>query len=198
MAYYKNKINALFAITNFIDTARWDSDENYNLINFYSDSLSNDEKLLTHWLCYITDRQMPFRRIWDIGGFILSEIVHKIREKKDMAILDPANIKNSYFIKAKDYSLKDRSSLKNKGKNAHLFVSHTKIKKNNRLIDYGFKENSLPYFMSRYYPSDYKSIICTLTILKDYDYSIIKFIIFIANKYINDSRFISKLLFSLY
>ena len=69
-------INRLFEITNFLDNARWLSKENYNLINFFTTGLSDDEKLLTHWLCYITDRQMPFRRIWDIGGFIFSELVN--------------------------------------------------------------------------------------------------------------------------
>ena len=43
-------IQKLFAITDFIDKARWGNKANYNLINFYRSDLSNDVKILTHWL----------------------------------------------------------------------------------------------------------------------------------------------------
>lgn len=59
----------------FLDEARWCFDCNYTLINYVSDDLGDDEKLLTHWLCYVMDRGTPFRRIWDVAGFVISEIV---------------------------------------------------------------------------------------------------------------------------
>jgi hypothetical protein len=42
----------LFSVSNFLDNARWSNQTNYNQINFFSNNLTNDEKILTHWLCY--------------------------------------------------------------------------------------------------------------------------------------------------
>jgi len=51
-------VEKAFAITDFFDSARWIHDS--DLINFSNQSFDADEKILTHWLCYIVDRQMPF------------------------------------------------------------------------------------------------------------------------------------------
>jgi len=58
-----------------LDDIRWSMADNYNLINYSHDDLTSDEQLLTHWLCYITDRQTPFQRIWDVGGYVISHMV---------------------------------------------------------------------------------------------------------------------------
>jgi len=59
-----------------LDEARWRSQSGHNFLNLCRDGLSADEKLLTHWLCYVTDRQTAFRRIWEVGGYVLSHLVH--------------------------------------------------------------------------------------------------------------------------
>ncbi len=70
-----NAIVAILDVFSALDDVRWKNPLNYNLINYCTEDLSADEKLLTHWLCYIMDRQMPFQRIWDIGGYVVSHLV---------------------------------------------------------------------------------------------------------------------------
>jgi len=60
------KMSAILTVFSKLDDIRWGKTANYNLINYCRDDLTADEKLLTHWICYIMDRQMPFERIWDI------------------------------------------------------------------------------------------------------------------------------------
>lgn len=189
----------IFDITNFFDDARWKNKDNYNLINFFRDGLSNDSKILTHWICYITDRQMNFRRIWDVGGFVFSELVAKIKENKTLDYLNPNN-ENAFFIKRKKY--KDRDKYKDrfrpKNDDKHVFVSNTHVNNNLILLKYGFKEETKPFFISRFYPSDYLSILYTFKILEDYEYCLTKYIMAVADKFCKDDDFIAKLLFSLY
>lgn len=167
-------INKLFEITNFIDSARWQGDVgNYSLINYFDDGISDDEKILTHWLSYITDRQTSWERIWDVGGFIFSQLASEIKKKQDLNILNPEK-KFSFFISVKDYNKINPYELKNK--EGYLFVSKVKTGKNDELLDYDFKPDEFPYFISRYYPADYKAILNTLVILKDHNYNIIKYI----------------------
>ena len=77
-------LNAIFKIFSFYSDIRWHSASNYNLINYYKDKLNADTKLLTHWLCYITDRQMAFERIWNIAGFIFSELIDTIKNERTL------------------------------------------------------------------------------------------------------------------
>lgn len=193
-----NKLIDIFTITDFFDKARWSSAKNYNLINFYTASLSNDEKLLTHWLCYITDRQMSFDRIWSICGFIFSEIVHQMNKKRDLSILNPSNKDSAYFIKRRHHPDRDLFGFKDSDYDKYLFVSRQKVNGNKRLLDYDFKKDTLAYFIPRYYPSDYKAILYTYTILEAFDNSLIKYIVSFLNNHIEDISLVPKLLFSLY
>jgi hypothetical protein len=61
----------------WMDNLRWDVSGNYNLINFFRKDLTSSEKVLTHWICYIVDRQMPFEVIWDKAGYIFSQMVYE-------------------------------------------------------------------------------------------------------------------------
>lgn len=69
-------IKVLKAIS-WLDSKRWNKDINYNFINFFREDLTNSEKILTHWISYITDRQMPFEIVWDKGGYVFSEIIYE-------------------------------------------------------------------------------------------------------------------------
>ncbi len=83
------KLAEIFKIISFYDDYRWEFSHNYNLINFFKIDLQSDIKILTHWICYITDRQMPFQRIWDIGGFVFSELIYEIKKQNTLELLNP-------------------------------------------------------------------------------------------------------------
>jgi hypothetical protein len=174
-------INKIFQITNFIDNARWGkAKENYNLINYYRDDISNNIKLLTHWISYITDRQMSFMQIWDVGGFVFSNLLDEIyKHKNDADVIDkflnPKN-KDSFFIKRGSYQYKVERNINNADFNKYLFAAKSQSDNNERLKQYGFTGKMNPYFISRYYPSDYYSILSTLCILQDYDFNFVKYI----------------------
>jgi len=177
-------LKKIFKIISFYDDVRWSSFNNYNLINFYEETLEDDTKLLTHWLCYISDRQMAFARIWDVGGFVFSELVNQFKESGDLNLLNPKHF-NSF--------------VKKNGKEGYAFVSNSKVS-NNLILkrSYNYKENDKVKFISRYYPSDYFSILYTFDILKEYDFSLTNFIAKQLNKNREKEDFIQRLLFSLY
>lgn len=173
----------IFKIISFYDEVRWSSTSNYNLINFYRNNLDNDTKLLTHWLCYITDRQMSFGRIWDVGGFIFSELSNNFKKNGKLNILNP-NDDNTFI---KNYN------------NGYVFISNSNVSDNIILKrSYNFKETDKVTFTPRYYPSDYFSILYTLDILKHFDNSLIKFLIEQLHNHHNTDDYIKRILFSLY
>lgn len=189
----KNKLSAIFKIVSFLDAIRWHSSKNYSIINFYKkdSDLSPDTKILTHWLCYITDRQMAFERVWDIGGYVFSELVDVIKKDKDLELLNPDNPKA--FIK--------------KNNNGGYFFASQSIANDESILnrlkrydEFNTSDNAPGYvkFSSRYYPSDYFSILYTLFFLKEYDFTFSKFIKEVYEGYGQDDDFIKKLLFSMY
>ena len=150
-------LKEIFKIISFYDKVRWNSVSNYNLINFYKTNLDDDTKLLTHWLCYITDRQMAFGRIWEVGGFVFSELADKFKDNRGLDLLNPKQ--SNGFIK------------KN-GNGGYVFKSNSEICENSILKkSYAYKETDIAEFTPRYYPSDYFSILFTFDILKEYNYS---------------------------
>lgn len=175
-------LKSVFRIISFYDTIRWHSVANYNLINYYKENLDNDSRLLTHWLCYITDRQMAFERVWDIGGYIFSELIDTIKKQKNLNLLNPTNSKA--FI-AKNHE-------------GYYFTSQSKSNGNEILKQYGLKDSDVVIFSSRYYPSDYYSILYTLSFLEKYDFSLTKFIAECYRKHENKADYITRILYSLY
>ena len=182
----------IFKIMSFYDEYRWEFFKEDNLINFFKDKLDDDTKILTHWLCYIADRQMPFQRIWDIGGFVFSELIFEMKKQKDLNLLNPEY--DDSFIKIDTKKRKDN-------KVRYTFISKSKMGKNEILDqnDYDdFIENERVKFKSRFLPSDYFSILFTFVILEDYDFSFSKFIkkVYFENK--DKEDIIRRMLFSLY
>lgn len=188
----------LFLVSSFLDNARWNDTSNYNLINFFSNSLKSDAKILTHWLCYITDRQMPFERVWDVGGYIFSQLVVSMKNERNFDLLNPEKIESSYFIKREFYKNKEKYKIKREDYKKYLFVSHELANNNKILSNYSFNNTDYPFFIPRYYPSDYKAILATFIILQEYDFNFTKFIKSILEKFINDDELILKLLFFLF
>lgn len=177
-------LKEIFKIISFYDEVRWSSISNYNLINFYKADLDDDTKLLTHWLCYISDRQMAFERIWEVGGFVFSELVSNLKENKNIEILKP-NIVNSF--------------INGNGNGGYAFTSKSKVNNNSILLkSYGYKEDDIVKFTPRYYPSDYYSILFTFDILSEYNYSLTRYIADQINKYKEKDDLIQRILFSLY
>ncbi len=175
-------LKEIFKIMSFYDEIRWSSISNYNLINFYKYKLDDDTKLLTHWICYITDRQMAFERIWKVGGFVFSELVDTIKKEKTLELLNP-DIFNT-FIERKQ--------------NGFAFKSNSIVNDNQILKQYGFKKSDYVIFSSRYYPSDYLSILYTFDILNNYDFSLTKFIVEQLQTHQDKEDYIKRILFSLY
>lgn len=160
-----------FEIANFLDNCRWEETvkSNYGLINYSRNNLSNDLKLLTHWISYITDRQMKFEIIWDVGGFVFSDILYNYKVSKNgMEVLDP-NYKNSNFIKKQDGEF--------------TFISNIPVCKspieNGRILlnNYGFKDEDRVKFISRFYPADYISMFYTMHTLEEFNKDFINYII---------------------
>ena len=73
----KDSLLEIFNVISWLDSKRWNIEQNYNLINYCKENLTPSEEILTHWICYITDRQMPFEIIWDKGGWVLSDMVYE-------------------------------------------------------------------------------------------------------------------------
>lgn len=72
----KEEGDKLLKTISWLDEKRWKSETNYNIIlNEIFDNLSNSEKILVHWISYITDRQMRFEKIWIDGGKVFSGVV---------------------------------------------------------------------------------------------------------------------------
>ncbi|WP_298683359.1 hypothetical protein [uncultured Methanomethylovorans sp.] len=181
MASDEIRIKEIFQKVKWLDDNRW-SQNDETPMNFSSDDLKNSEKVLTHFLCYICDRGMPYSQIWQKGAFVFSEIIHAYTFKKDIRnLLDP-NDSNSFF-----------DGKKNK------FISKTKVTKNNILVrNSDNKENERVEFISRYYPADFKSIMQTLTVLEKFDRNIIKFISYILDTKLNDKLLIKRIAYAFY
>ena len=51
-----------------LDYMRWNGEtENYSELNLYDSNITEEDKILSHWISYISDRQMPFEKIWIFG-----------------------------------------------------------------------------------------------------------------------------------
>jgi len=178
------RLNKIFKIMSFYDEFRWSDINNYNLINFFRNNLDNDTKILTHWLCYVVDRQMAFKIIWDVGGFVISELIAFTKMEKTLILLNPSNPDS--FLK-REYN-----------GDKYFFMSRSAA--NEKIIeDYeNYVQNGKVKFKSRFFPSDYLSILYTFSILKEYDFTFSKYLrdIYLKNKQKDD--FLQRILFGLY
>jgi len=187
------RLRKVFRIMAFFDKARWEHLENpwkenkKSLINFYKEDLDDDVKLLTHWFCYVSDRQMPYHRIWDIGGFVYSEMVDAFKKEG----LNVLNLKQmgSFFEIGQD--------------SAGGFVARSEGNEITRFYENDKKgkpeETTKVVFKPRYYPSDYFSFLATLHFLEEYcDKSFAKFMAEQVKRHQDKDDLVRRLLFSLY
>lgn len=159
-----------FEIVNFIDQCRWDalSANNYGLINYAHEDISDDLRMLAHWISYITDRQMPFKKIWEVGGFVFTDMVKHYKDYGEgMSVLSIGSSK-SFFVKKTD------------GK--YTFKSKLVAPSNNRMLRKNECLAGNPVeFVSRFYPSDYVSMIYTLHTLEAFNKDFIDYLVAIIN-----------------
>jgi len=172
------RMSAILEVFSLLDDIRWNGASNYNLINYCRDDLTDDEKLLTHWLCYITDRQMQFERIWDIGGYVISHLVRTYTANPDRnvaEVISPYVRRNGNTVRLE--SPLDRPSA--------------------RLGRYEITEDTVP-FASRYMPEDLGLIYRTLGILdKVADRSIARFMCLALDEGMDIEQDIKKMAFAL-
>lgn len=159
-----NRLESVFEIISFFDEIRWDKErlKNKTLIAYlHPETITEDDRILTHWLRYITNRQMAYRILWDTGGYVISEIIHEIKKQNSLSPLNPA-VQNSFVEKD--------------------------VEKNS-VIKFGFSSKSTPpdfpidyvidgkvKFKSRFFPSDYIAMLNTLVVLQDFEFSLSKYI----------------------
>jgi len=67
----------IWKVISWLDRQRWNPENLHDYVNWFQRDLSSCEKVLTHWICYITDRQIPFEKVWDRGGYVFSELVYE-------------------------------------------------------------------------------------------------------------------------
>lgn len=67
-------VDRFVRVVTWLDEARWRGAED-PFCNPVYDSLDASQKLLVHWLSYITNRMRPFRQVWEDGGFVFSVMV---------------------------------------------------------------------------------------------------------------------------
>jgi hypothetical protein len=131
-----------------LDEIRWGCDRSEDLINSAVADLSPDEKLLTHWLCYIMDRQMPFQRIWDVGGYIISALVRDYSRERTAV----SEVVSQYYERF------------NENSQWRVRMLCGLAAPNDRLLRHGVSGQSVG-FASRYMPDDLALIIRTLMFL---------------------------------
>jgi hypothetical protein len=162
------KLERIFKIISFFDDFRWA--EGKPIIKFFNENIDADCKILTHWLCYVMNRQISFEIIWDVGGLVISEIVCKIRAEKNIGVL-------RNFLQQDE----ERNS---EGNKKYYYLQSEKDPK--------------VKFKPRYLPSDYISILKTFLILKDFNFSLAEYISHIYGKNKDKNDIIIRILYSLH
>jgi len=172
----KDLLIKIFKFISWLDKKKWCKEnqqkEKERILKNFAPDLTNSERILTHWLCYITDRQMPFMRVWEIGGLVFSELVQEYkRSKKSLE-----EIFKDYY---EEYNEKNRKKFR--------FISkRKKDKKGNPIV-----------YASRFVTTDYQHIFQTLEVLdkhevtingKTYRRDLVAFILHFIQKFKNEKE----------
>ena len=71
-----DKLAAVWPVIKWLDDARWETAASAGGIpGPVFASLDSSGRILTHWLCYITDQQRPWENVWNEGGPVFAEVV---------------------------------------------------------------------------------------------------------------------------
>ncbi len=153
-----------FEIISALDKIRWGKNCEHLIDINYAHDMKSAEKILTHWLCYITDRQMPYQIIWNVGGFVFSDLIKQYESGVSVdSLLNPSS-ESSFF--------------KGNITDGYSFISRERGDINDAILrrykNY-LNDDKQVVFKPRFYPIDFFSIYFTLSILLDYDRSIIEY-----------------------
>jgi hypothetical protein len=79
----KNRHLKIWEFINWLDDTRWSKEERRKSLipGPIFEKQYTDQKILTHWLLYITDQQRSYEEVWLYGGPIFAEIVTKYTTK---------------------------------------------------------------------------------------------------------------------
>lgn len=134
----ENSIAKAFKVANCIDNARWNNSNGAETLMNYAvapQSINGEEIkaeyiILSHWLTYICERQMPYEQIWDNGSFVFSDMVRAYQKAND---IDADFINRFVEVYTDDGTTKirfksetkpnDRVSVDNAGKEYAVFAS---------------------------------------------------------------------------
>ncbi len=151
-------LSALATIISWLDKARWDNPEEI-IKNYIYKSLDSQQKVLVHWLCYITDLQRPSGMVWDRGGIVFSQLV-------------------------KDYC-KEQLDIKSI---IEFLSEHQRYppQRKGKIIPFWARYEKQDVYYAPRFPAQCDQIARTLQLLLDYDKSLINFMYQYVNQYKND------------
>jgi len=149
-------------VVTWLDSARWAKAVDL-ISNRIYETLEPAEKMLVHWLCYITDRVRPFRQVWEEGGFVFSSIVA-------------------------DYSAGLAASL-----TVGRFLEERQTSGKGKLPAYYATDGDKEVAYAPRFGADARSIERALTILENYDRSVVAFISHFISRFRDEPQGLSRL-----
>lgn len=185
----------VYLIAKFLDNARWGNykepyqtdHDNYYLINECGKNLPNDSIILSHWTTYCVNRQTPFKLVFNLGGFIFSDLVVTMQKHPSLHWLDP-NHPDSFFIDNPTDGYQFRSHLQARD-NAIILSNYEEYQKN---------PNQPVTFKPRFYPRDYMSILCTMVFLEEYDYRFSVYFQDLMERFRHQEQYLKRMVFGLH
>jgi hypothetical protein len=113
------RFREMLPLVAWLDSCRWQSSRNMNTglltVEKFKKLEGYGEKVLVHWLCYITDRMRDFEPVWELGGQIFSEIIEQYR-----------NVENEQMLMKTIFSREGFMQRPENGKKIDPFVSKEK------------------------------------------------------------------------
>ena len=149
----EEKTLKLLKFIRFLDEARWKSGRNYDIPNYADKDMPANQKLLTHFLGYITNRRISYKLIFAKLDFIFSQLVIDFSSQgssSEELLLDPGT-----YIDCDDGG-------KNGFKASRPMNDQAQYSKDKSLC------KELIEASSRFFPNDFVGIFCTLKVLEEF------------------------------
>lgn len=170
----------IMKVIRWMDKYRWNEHEQVSYLAAIEPymNLNHDQKILAHWLCYITDRVRSVDQVWSFGGTIFSELVSDYCSKK-------LNDTEGLIAMLRDENYLQES----KSGKISTFVSKNKYPDGDKCDHY--------YYAPRF-GSDLLSILRSLSILTKYKESLTEYIISMKSFWHNSDDELGRVAFILY
>ncbi len=137
-----------------LNNIRWNSTkDSYSELNLYDTNVSAEDKILAHWITYISDRGMPFENIWIFGGYVYSQIIFDWHKCKSISEIN--KVFNEH-INIQVEKGKEKGKIFGRYDNLNKRINN-ELEMNNSKID----------FTSRFYTTDIVYIYLTLCYLTE-------------------------------